>query len=288
MALSDSMSSWWKFDESSGNAADSKGSNTLTNNNSTAYATGKIGNGADLERGSSNYFSVADAASLEPGAEWSIAFWWKPESVADTQELVAKWDDAGNQACFHLFFDPTAGGQLRLTVSANGSSAINKITQNFAFSAGTFYHICITSSAANGFVAYVNATSIATGTAVTLFNGTAEFRVGFTQESGSTSYCDGIIDEMGFWQRELTASEVTFIYNSGTGITYPFGATVSPSVISAVASIPAPTIAGGANFNASVISAVASIQTPTVRGIQQWNNQDKSSAPTWINIDKSA
>ena len=32
---------------------------------------------------------------------------------------------------------------------------------------------------------------------------------------------NGIIDEVGFWNRELTSSEVTDLYNSGAGLAYP-------------------------------------------------------------------
>lgn len=36
---------------------------------------------------------------------------------------------------------------------------------------------------------------------------------------------DGKIDEAGFWKRSLTASEITALYNSGSGLTYPFAGT---------------------------------------------------------------
>ena len=57
MALTDNLVSYWKLDESSGNAADSVGSNTLTNTNTVTYSAGKINNGADFERDSAQYFS---------------------------------------------------------------------------------------------------------------------------------------------------------------------------------------------------------------------------------------
>ena len=47
--LTDNLISHWKLDESSGNAADSHGSNTLTNNGSTPFVAAKINNGADFE-----------------------------------------------------------------------------------------------------------------------------------------------------------------------------------------------------------------------------------------------
>jgi len=40
--------------------------------------------------------------------------------------------------------------------------------------------------------------------------------------AGLSTYFDGKIDETGFWDKALTSTEITALYNSGTGIAYPF------------------------------------------------------------------
>ena len=50
-----------------------------------------------------------------------------------------------------------------------------------------------------------------------LVPGTAYFAIGF---SGVTSNMDGLLDEVGFWKRTLTADERTWLYNSGNGRSY--------------------------------------------------------------------
>lgn len=42
----------------------------------------------------------------------------------------------------------------------------------------------------------------------------------------------GAIDEVGFWDRQLTGAEITQLYNSGTGLQYPFGLSIISFVFS--------------------------------------------------------
>ena len=47
--------------------------------------------------------------------------------------------------------------------------------------------------------------------------------------AGFSAYFDGLVDECGIWSRALTTDEVTSLYNSGNGFTYPFiGAQAQP------------------------------------------------------------
>lgn len=62
---------------------------------------------------------------------------------------------------------------------------------------------------------------------------------------------------------------------------------VSPSVISVVSSVIAPSVTAGAVVSPAVISVASSIQSPTVSTpLADWSNVDKTSS-TWTNQDKS-
>jgi hypothetical protein len=41
-------------------------------------------------------------------------------------------------------------------------------------------------------------------------------------QPGGAAPMGGVIDEVGIWKRALSASEITTLYNSGSGTTYPF------------------------------------------------------------------
>src|SRR5262249_12496362 len=61
-ALASGIVSYWKFDESSGVASDTAGSNSLTNNNTAPYSSAVINNGATLDATNNQYFSIPDAS----------------------------------------------------------------------------------------------------------------------------------------------------------------------------------------------------------------------------------
>lgn len=66
MSLSTNLISYWKLDETSGNAVDSVGSNTLTNNNSVSFSTALINNGANFGTANTNkYYQVLILILLE-------------------------------------------------------------------------------------------------------------------------------------------------------------------------------------------------------------------------------
>jgi len=102
----------------------------------------------------------------------------------------------------------------------------------------TWHHFIVTydgSSTLAGLKLYVDGTEErdTTGSTVTTMTNSMlgennEFCLG-AREAGNQPFT-GMLDECAVWSRELTAAEVTTLYNSGAGLTYPFTATgiISP------------------------------------------------------------
>lgn len=205
MALSDNLISYWKLDEASGNAIDSHGSNTLTDNNTVGSATGKINNGRDFEAGNTEYFSIAtDSDTVLGDFDFSFTAWVKGESFSGFNTIFAK---SNNNWAFFIYEGTPAifrSGQL------NWSSSL---------SAGTWYFIA--GGHLTGGTAWL---SVNAATPLTdIFNGTpnttpTEFQIG---QSTVSRYFDGIIDECGFWHRDIR-SDLTELYNSGNGRSYDY------------------------------------------------------------------
>lgn len=64
--------------------------------------------------------------------------------------------------------------------------------------------------------------------------------------------------------------------------------TVSPTVISSVLSIQAPSVTGTATVSPAVIGITATVQAPTVTTqAPKWVNPNKSTSPSWVNPNKS-
>lgn len=225
MALTDSLVSYYKLDESSGNASDSVASNTLTNNNTVTYAPEKINNGAVFAAASSQSLSITDASQtgLDLTGDFSFNFWFNPASQPGTdtaQVLFAKWLTTGNQRSYGFQYRDDGGTKnLGIVTSVDGSATtFNSVNQTLTN--GTLYMITVTKTGTSATI-YVNASSIGTaGTSATQFNSTAGFYLGSLD--GTAQFLNGAEDEVGIWSRVITGTEITELYNGGAGNQYPF------------------------------------------------------------------
>jgi hypothetical protein len=214
MALTDSLVSYWKLDETSGTRSDAHGSNDLTDNNTVGSATGIINNGADFERGNSEYLNCGGADF--DVTDHTISFWVKLESTpGSTMGMVCRYADATNRT-FYVYIN----GSNQVQYIVRGASASN-IVVGPTVSTGGWYHIVARYDDTNKTIELdVNGTNYSnTATAGIRADNITDLEIG--QLNGA--YFDGIIDEVGFWSRTLTDGEVAQLYNSGAGLAYPFG-----------------------------------------------------------------
>ena len=239
MALADNLISYWKLDESSGDAADSVASNTLVNVLVT-YIAAKINNGA-LYNSAGDGLSIADAsqAGLDITGDISVSFWIKHTTLPPTdgsadQYYIDKRKIVTNgQYTFGYTGNYLATGKRNLYCAIRDAS--NNLTRfittdaaNVTLSTVAFNHVVFAVTAATPAIAiYVDGSSIGTqtdGTAATAIgNNDGPFTVGYAISPGTVEL-DGLIDEIGIWSRVLTSGEVSELYNSGAGNQYPFTA----------------------------------------------------------------
>ena len=212
-----SLEAWWKLDETSGNRADSHGSNTLTDNNTVLYGAGKVLNAADFELDNSEFLSSADNASLSFADEdFSIGTLIKPETLPGgndlgivnkddgvNREYVCVIDNASNKPIFYVF---TNGAVF---ASVSGASAL----QEGVWTTLIFGH----DSVAN--VVWISmdggakeTTAFATG----CNDDTADFKLG----KHITTYYDGLMDDTFVYRKTLTADNITWLHNGGSWRSY--------------------------------------------------------------------
>jgi len=243
MAIIDNLVSYWKLDESSGNAADAHGANTLTNNNTVTYSAAKINNGANLALASSQSLSISDAAQtgLDITSDISFSLWCSVASsmgAGEDRTLVGKRLNTGNQRSYLLEYSENSGAlRLRLQLSSDGTDtgSTAEILTVTAFDLGTstLHHVvCTWKASTKTMTAYMDGSVVNTaiGTIVgSIFNSTSSFALGAWQTE-TLWFWDGQLDEVGIWSRELTSAEVTTLYNGGAGLAYPFSVNPLPSV----------------------------------------------------------
>jgi hypothetical protein len=222
MALTDNLVSVWC--ENADPVTDLHGSNDLTNNNSVSTATGKVGTAGDFEKGSSQYLSITDAAQtgLDITGDMSLNMWAQFEDLgADGTafRLVTKWQ---SDRSYNLYWYNTTTDILVLELT-DSSATESTSSVSWTPSTATWYMITMTYTASAGEVRfYINGSqqgSTQTGAVTNIANDTAEFQIG-ANATADSFYFDGLLNQVAIWSKVLNTTEISDLYNSGSGLAY--------------------------------------------------------------------
>lgn len=233
MALIDSLIAYWKLDEASGNPADSSGNGyTLTNAN-VSFSAGKINNGASF--GGSNSVLSSSNSVFNPAGDFSISLWLNYTSLAayDAPCIISK-DDIGNRG-FTLNVDRTSK-KPNIYIFKTGGGASTVITTNALTNSGTWYHVVITyhyvADGTSRLRIYLNGSleEEITNAVGPIYASSKDLLIGEQGYSGYPRWWNGLLDEIGYWTKELTVSEVTSLYNGGSGLAYPLTEAVTSAI----------------------------------------------------------
>lgn len=234
MALTDQLVSYWKFDESSGNAADSVGTNTLTNVGTTAFAAALINNGGDFgSANSTKYFDKATDFGVD-GGNVSMNFWFKMQTeIGSGVYSLYYLDMTPSNTRYRVEYDYN-GGTRRITwyraTPGNGGTDKN-VSYTVTLGTANWHMITYTYDGTTllGYVDGVQQATIAASGSGSI--GLSDiFTVG--AYTGGGGYTSGYVDEGGVWSRALTGAEITSLYNGGAGFQYPFVAAAATNAIS--------------------------------------------------------
>ena len=203
MNLFTSLVAYYKLDTVSGQVdlSDATGrQSSLSNFGSVSSGSGKI-NGCATFNGSNQYLS--GPSNLVASGNFSVNFW---AYANNTNDFGVLFECGGS---FNSYFQ---NGKISVNDTFNQSS-INAVGN---FSNNTWYNICIVND--NGITSlYVNGSFVAS-TAQTL-KLTGSLGLG-AYIPYSSFYLNGKIDEVGVWSRALSSSEISSLYNGGSGTTY--------------------------------------------------------------------
>jgi len=216
---------YYNFNESSGSnlpdLALSDNNGTLMNMEVGDWRTGILDNCLFFD-GVDEFVNITNSAPLNP-ENITISFWFNQTTKVNDAGIVTKGSAGGGERQYNVF-----------------QSTVNNITgtiNNSAFTGagtwaddGKWYHFAVTYNG-TGIAVYMNGTLAYTtafagggidATTYDLYIGRAEWNIFYTGE----------VDELGMWNRSLSALEISELYNNGVGLTY----TPTVSLVSLIAS----------------------------------------------------
>ncbi|HEC39997.1 MAG TPA: LamG domain-containing protein [bacterium] len=221
-SLSVNLISYYKLDLSSGVVLDSLGVNNGTNNGATRGITGKIGSafrfdgvGDFVDSGFSNVLSN----------NFTVSLWYNSSTdPSSTNALIERATAVGSFGKRELMRMTTSGFVFFDLKNGNASEDAG-ITTSVNLSDGDFHHIVFVRNSTEVRIyvdGSVGASLIKNYGASTL---ATEFFIGKTYDV-VTRFLNMDLDELGIWNRSLSADEVTQLFNGGNGITFPMAPTI--------------------------------------------------------------
>lgn len=227
--------------------ADSKGSNTLTNNNSVGFNAALFNNGGDL--GSSNTNKSLTVATAILGANptgLTYVGWIKLQSeiTSGSWELIQQEATGAGSVNFRMIYDYNGGSQ-RITFGRQriGVAFDNNTISTGAFGTSTWHHLAMTydGSTVTMYFDGGSATTVSSSSANTGNGSPADqFSIGQFQGGG---FASAIFDDVAIFSRALSSGEISGIYNGTSniktinGLAYASVKTVNGLAIASVKSI---------------------------------------------------
>lgn len=221
MAITDGLVSYYKLDESTGSTLDSHGTNHGLKAGSVAQGITGIINTAYSFSGVADFNSIVALPAFSLGSV-SLTCWASSIYAPGTsrQDIVNNSEDSCSLRWEH------AAGPAIIIRTAGGYTTVERAG---TLTANTWHHFGATYD--NDILKlYLDGSLVGSSTAPTgsIVQATSAWNLG--KHPANVNYFRGRIDEVGFWNRVLTLSEIQELYNNGSGLAYPFSGAVPPAI----------------------------------------------------------
>jgi len=230
------------MEEASGSRADSKGGNTLTDNNTVTQDIVNFKQGlasADFEATNSESLSRTDAnldagfplKSDDTNKVFSVCLWARFESLPGSgsfQILYSKCDTNNKQSFVLLVYNNGTNTRIRIDLGFNSGLSFESIYHATALSTATWYHVTVTYNNAdksyairlkdtNGATIGSDVTGTATLDANKLSAVNADLQIGIINPTPILPF-DGLMDEVVVFSDIITSAEATQIAQGVYGV----------------------------------------------------------------------
>lgn len=233
MALTDNLVGYWKLEETSGTRYDvTSNDHDLTDENTVGSGTGKIGIAASFVRTNNEKLYISDSLGIPNNGDITISAWFNlaslPAAASGKVYTIAGWSTTGaGNGYKNLAYGDYSGRKLFVQNNYD-----NICQYAIVLSTGVWYHLAFSMSAATAYacVLYFNGVAIGSQKGGGAPISSTMFSIG-DEPYATANHFDGLIDEVGCWNRVLSANEIAALYNNGLGLSWPFLINVNTNFI---------------------------------------------------------
>lgn len=218
-SLTDGLVSYYTLNEVAGSvAADSLGINNGTINGTTPVA-GKVSYARNFTGpGTSNRIETG-VSQMNIGPEFTFNAWVSIKNITSYNTIFSKWGSGG--AAHQSFIFRVDNGKLLGDVRGNLGTE-KRFSANTTLAPSTWYMATFVKTP-TGIYLYLNGTLDNSTTFTENITVTDQINmIGAYQEDLAVNDFEGLIDELGVWNRSLTSAEITELYDNNVGLSYPF------------------------------------------------------------------
>jgi hypothetical protein len=206
---------WWPAE---GNAGDKIGHHDGILQGGVSFARGQIGR-AFLFNASDAAVKIPASSSLNVGAGngLTIECWINPSDVSRADPIV-EWNSGNNSYGVHFYINISGAGNLYANIMDTGSSPHTFWSDAGVVENNVFQHVALTYDKATGVAKmYCNGAVVAEKRVGSFKPRTTyDLYVGRRVPTQGESYAfAGLIDEVSLYNRALSESEISAIYNTG-------------------------------------------------------------------------
>lgn len=181
---------------------------------SNMTATDVTFNGSEAVFGTNGTLITAASAALDVVTDMTISAWVYPTSIGNYFSVVNHMTGGGggNNVNYHLIMFPD--GNIYLHTQSDSGPLCLSVSIN------TWTHVLVTRDTSGNIEAFKDGTSIRTGSGSAPYSKpTATTQIG--SRADNYSYWPGRIRRVGIWSRILSGAEISYLYNGGSGRSYP-------------------------------------------------------------------
>ena len=216
--------------------AESNTTDSLSVNNGTAiggltYTIGKIGNAFNLN-GTNSYVELGDVMDLGLSS-WTYSTWFNCSNATLNNNILSKAFAGGSTGRVFmsvwtnkLYFGVQVSNTEVNMIETDSSLTINNNNwYNATFVVDRTDKLKIYVNGSLQGVVQVEGTNNLIPYSAVNYNTNHPFRIGaytFSDNVSAMNFFNGKIDAVGIWNRVLTPTEITELYNCGSGKQYPF------------------------------------------------------------------